>query len=83
MATALVEAGADVNAQTGSGSTALHMLAVRPQMYALEIAQLLLSRGANIDARDDRGFTVGMVAERYRVMMGDGFVALLAARRGS
>ena len=42
IASVLVEAGADTNASTPDGSTALHMLACRPQMFALEMADLPL-----------------------------------------
>lgn len=78
MAVDLVEAGADIDAQNDFGSTALHMLAVRPQGYSLELADLLMERGAELGLRDQRGFTIRMVAERFAVMLGDGFLALLA-----
>jgi hypothetical protein len=81
IATLLVNSGADVNAQSPDGATALHMLAVRPQGYSLDMAQLLLENGADLNLTDNRGFTIEMVAERFRHMMGDGFVALLQTHR--
>ena len=81
IARAIVEAGADVDARSPDGSTALHMLACRPQWYSLEIAQLLLEHGADTSVTDRLGRTAELVAKRYAPMMGDGFLALLAAHR--
>jgi formylglycine-generating enzyme required for sulfatase activity len=81
MASALVEAGVDLNAQTPEGATALHMLACRPQLYSLSIAELLLRNGARLDLRDRLGRTSEMVGRQYQHMMGDGFVALVAQYR--
>jgi uncharacterized protein len=51
VATYLIENGADVNAKNNEGIAPLH-LAAWPQMV-----ELLVSRGANIDARDETGRT--------------------------
>jgi hypothetical protein len=53
----------------------------RPQLYALELAEILLQKGANVNLTDQRGFTVAMVAREYQPMMGDGFIALLSAAK--
>lgn len=78
IASVLIDAGADVNAQTPGGSTSLHMLACQPQYYALEIAHLILQCGGDPTIMDNRGFTPEMVARRFQAMgAGDGFLALL------
>jgi serine/threonine-protein kinase len=78
----LVDAGADVNARSPEGSTPLHMLAVYPQMFALELAEILLRRGADPTIADNRGRNVLMVAELYAAMgLGDGLVAMLSKHR--
>src|SRR5262249_7673422 len=83
IASVLVEAGADVNARTPNGSTALHMLACRPQFFALEIADMLLQHGADPTIADERGQTPEMVARKWSALgMGDGFLALLSVKRG-
>jgi len=48
----LLESGADPSARDGSGWTPLHFSA---QDYSLEIAELLLDFGANIDAQNSQG----------------------------
>lgn len=55
----LLKQGADVNAKTDSGATAL--------MWAcffgkVEVAEVLLSNGADVNARDDKGWTALMAA---------------------
>lgn len=55
-----IKAGADVNAKTNSGWTAL-MLAARNNQNP-EIIKLLLNAGADVNAKADRGITALMVA---------------------
>jgi formylglycine-generating enzyme required for sulfatase activity len=82
IASLLINAGADPSARTPDGSTALHMLACRPQMFALEIADMLLEHGADPTIADKRGQTAEMVARRWAALgMGDGFLALLSVER--
>ncbi|MCR4623430.1 MAG: ankyrin repeat domain-containing protein [Alphaproteobacteria bacterium] len=50
----LLESGANVNASSGRGITALHLAVL--QGYA-EIAELLIEHGANVNASDDNGDT--------------------------
>ena len=57
---ALLDAGADVNAVNEADFTALHGAAMRGLN---EVVQLLVERGANIDARDFRGRTAYRLAE--------------------
>src|SRR5262249_49798212 len=57
---ALLDAGADVNAVNEADFTALHGAAFRGLN---EVAQILVERGANIDARDFRGRTPFRLAE--------------------
>jgi formylglycine-generating enzyme required for sulfatase activity len=84
IASILVEAGADTNARSRDGSTALHMLACRPQLFALKMADLLLEHGANPTITDRRGSTVEMVARRWAALgMGEAFFALLSVKRGA
>jgi uncharacterized protein len=49
---ALLDAGQDPNTRDNSGWTPLHFAA---QMNQLEIAQILISRGASVDAQDCNG----------------------------
>ena len=49
-----LDAGADVNAQTGNGDTALHLAASR---RLDDVIRLLAERGATLDARNARGRT--------------------------
>ena len=49
-----LDAGADVNAQTGNGDTALHLAASR---RLDDVIRLLAERGAALDARNARGQT--------------------------
>lgn len=51
---ALVEAGADINARSAWGRTALHEAALNGQV---EIAEFLLRHGADVNARNKRGET--------------------------
>jgi len=57
-----LENGADINATTGEGRTALHLAARAGDLDQLE---LLLSRGADADMRDNMGDTPARMAARY------------------
>ena len=59
---ALVQAGANVNAVTSSGNTALHFAA---QKNRVECIVALIAAGADIDARDRDGFTPLLAAIVY------------------
>ncbi len=48
----LLDAGADVNARDGSGFTALHLAA---HNHRTEVAEVLLQRGADLDAHSAHG----------------------------
>ena len=50
----LLDRGADINAETADGRTALHMAAQRGD---IPMMTLLLSHGAKIDQRDAKGWT--------------------------
>ncbi|KAF4963551.1 hypothetical protein FSARC_8421 [Fusarium sarcochroum] len=54
---ALLEAGADPKLANSDGETPLHVLAAETQLYRNGCIQLLLDRGADIDARDAKGRT--------------------------
>jgi Ankyrin repeats (3 copies) len=70
----LLEAGADVNAATSDGTTALHIAALTGQTAA---ARLLLEKKANVDATDASGRTpLDFAAVRRNLEI----VKLLAAR---
>ena len=58
----LLELGADSNARTIRGRTALMMAAVTPQQ--LEIARALLRAGAQVDTCDNTGWTAMRLAEQ-------------------
>jgi len=62
MAKTLIEAGANVNAQSNKGSTSLTLAA--EQGYA-EIIKLLLSHGANLNAKTDHDNTPLMYGAEY------------------
>jgi ankyrin repeat protein len=49
--------GADVNAQDGKYSTALHLVASSRSAMKGNVVRVLLSHGANVDAKDDGGQT--------------------------
>jgi ankyrin repeat protein len=51
----LLERGLDPNAQDNLGRTPLHLVVAQPQ--GVELARLLLSRGARVDIRDEQGLT--------------------------
>ena len=72
----LIAEGADVNARTDEGGTALHNAAARD---AVEVARLLLDRGAVAEARDVRGETPLHYAGKY----GSPKVAALLVGRGA
>lgn len=55
----LVEAGADVNAQSAVGMTPLHEACVAGRV---QVARFLLSRGADIHAKTAAGLTVSFLA---------------------
>jgi len=64
----LVECGADPSTQSfpGVGMTILHMLAGYFKIENVDVfVQLLLQHGADLKARDDRGFTPIMCAAAY------------------
>jgi ankyrin repeat protein len=61
---ALLDGGADVNAQTKDGYTALHVAAGRTSK---EVVELLLDRGADVNARTKNGRTPLMMAERLEI----------------
>jgi ankyrin repeat protein len=58
----LLELGADPNARTVSGRTALMLAAVKPEQ--LETARALLRAGAQVDTCDDNGWTAMKLAEQ-------------------
>ena len=64
----LISRGADVNARSNDGRTALHFIGGAPEVFAL-----LISKGADIDARDDDGNT----PLHHTAMSGDTIVAQL------
>ena len=54
VASLLLDAGADINAQKNNGTTILHDAA---ENGFLELASLLIDRGANVEAKDNDGRT--------------------------
>lgn len=58
---ALVEAGADVNAKSDEGDTALHLAAFDGK---LDLVRALAAAGANLDAKDAAGLTALQVVEK-------------------
>ena len=74
--TLALELGADVNAATSSGDTALHIAATRGQ---LPVIKLLASAGASLDAKNKRGQTpLAAAASRRRPGDVDGGAAAAA-----
>jgi ankyrin repeat protein len=59
----LLDAGANVNATTAKGNTALHIAAYKG--YS-QMVRLLLSRGADRTSRNPHGQTPEMLAEEYK-----------------
>lgn len=59
---ALLEAGADPDAQDASGRSALHVAAIEG---AVPVAKLLIARGADLNLRDGAGFNVSFLAQEY------------------
>jgi ankyrin repeat protein len=55
--TKLLKAGADVNAKSQNGYTALMQAAVKPNEAAIQIINLLLDQKADINAQDKEGYT--------------------------
>jgi len=60
----LINAGADVSARDQRGNTALFLLCEENKFNTMSNVQLLVERGANVDAVRNDGFTVLMVAIR-------------------
>ena len=60
----LIARGADVNARTYKGQTALHCAA---RAGFVDIVFLLLEHGAKVDLRDDKGNTPLVAALRSRI----------------
>ena len=58
-----VELGVDVNATTKSGDTALHGASWRGPVGAESIAKFLIERGANLNAKNNRGWTPLIISE--------------------
>ena len=59
-----LELGGDINAANGAGDTALHGAAWRER--ADSIVQFLVDRGANLNAKNKRGWTPLVIAEGIR-----------------
>jgi hypothetical protein len=57
----LIEAGADVNAKSDEGDTALHLAAFDGK---LDLVRALVAGGANLDAKDAAGLTALQVVEK-------------------
>jgi ankyrin repeat protein len=74
----LLDRGSDVNATTSHAATPLMMLAGAPHSSS-RTAQLLISKGANIQARDDRGRT----ALDWAVITGNTPVAEVLRKAGA
>lgn len=53
----LLDAGADVNQQMGSGEGALHILARMTECKVMPMTRLLIAHGASVDLQDERGDT--------------------------
>ncbi|KAI0287825.1 hypothetical protein BC826DRAFT_736996 [Russula brevipes] len=66
MVEVLLNYGADIEAQSASGRTALHWVVVSPRSSAPEVVRLLLKRGADINVRNTGGETpLHSAASRY------------------
>lgn len=61
----LIKKGANVNARTAGGSTALMFAARYPGTNGLEKIQLLLENGADINAKDNQGYTPLLIATNF------------------
>jgi ankyrin repeat protein len=72
----LIEQGADVNARTKRGGSALDIAA---SWGSVEIVKMLLEKGARVDTQDDRGYTPLMYAA-YAESMNTEVVRLLLAK---
>jgi hypothetical protein len=77
----LIAKGADVNARDNEGSTTLHWVACRPQLFGLQIAELLLEHGANPDAESKGGDSPKDIALRWSSIYGHQMLELM--ERGS
>ncbi|XP_046558870.1 LOW QUALITY PROTEIN: uncharacterized protein LOC124267923 [Haliotis rubra] len=62
LCTKLIQAGANVNATSPLGRTALHVAAAQGHGH---IVDLLLEKGANIDAEDDDGNNALTIADKF------------------
>jgi ankyrin repeat protein len=70
----LVDAGADINAQTGAdpygGEENFTTLREAVVGFDVEVVELLLKRGASVSLRDAYGWTARELAERFRAWAG-------------
>ena len=63
----LLERGIDPNVQDSQGKTALHL--VVPQKDGVNLARLLVARGARVDIRDTKGLTPLMLANAESIKL--------------
>jgi ankyrin repeat protein len=73
----LLEKGADVHARNESDQTALHQVAMQPWHNDSVVAAILVDHGAQIEARDNKGFTPLIIASDFHHLP---FVAYLISK---